>query len=487
MIEQITSRPKVSHYRLSIAICLFLVLDCSILGINFWITAQVERDALAINIAGRQRMLSQRLTKAVLLLEHDRENRAIYQQELAQVYQLFNSTLIGFKQGGVVLDGNGEAELFNKVDDAYVQKYISQAEEYIHSLSSSVEGLVRGDFSVANIATATELAQKHNLKILELMNNLTSRMETLSKGKTQSLRWMQTTAFAFALINFIIIIRLFLQRSQQAEGQVKNFLDLVDHAAACLIVLDADMRILLANRMSQDLFGYSDAVINRLSFDELIYKRDGEWYGVRRDGSVFRVELSRRNFQLHENQLLIMTVNDISHHTEEQARLAHLANHDALTGLVNRRALYDRLALEARHARRSGKILSVFFLDLNNFKPVNDELGHAVGDRLLTKVAQRLLEITRDTDTVARFGGDEFVIVFTEASGLSEVEGFSRKLEQAFATPFLIDDTKIPLQCSHGYACFPEEARNASELIELADQRMYENKKVFNKTDTLTP
>ena len=486
MLEQITSRPKLSHYPLSIAIGLFLVLDCSILGINFWITAQVEQDALAINIAGRQRMLSQRLTKSVLLLEEDRDNRATYQKELTQVYELFNSTLNGFKQGGVVFDGNGQGVLFAQVNDAYVQKYISQAEEYIQSLSTPVEGLISGDFSVANMATATELAKAHNLQILDLMNNLTSRMEALSKGKTQSLRWMQTTAFVFALINFVIIIRLFLQRSAQAESQVRSFLDLVDHAAACLIVLDEDMKILLANRMSQDLFGYSDTVINRLSFNELIHQREGEWHGVRRDGTAFRMELSRRTLQLHEKQLMIMTVTDISHHTEEQERLAHLANHDALTGLVNRRALFDRLALEVRHARRSGKILSLFFLDLNNFKPVNDEFGHAIGDRLLTKVAQRLLENTRDTDTVARFGGDEFVVIFTEASGTEEVKSFARKLKQVFATPFLIDETKIPVQCSQGYACFPEEANSVSELLELADKRMYEQKTVSAKTDTLT-
>lgn len=477
MLEQLSRRPRTSQYRLVLAICLFVVLDCSILGINFWITAQVEKDALAINIAGRQRMLSQRITKVLLLLETDVENRSAYRAELAEVYSLFNTTLTGFKQGGIVIDGEGQAQLFEAVDDGYVRKYILQSEQAMGGLAPSVEAIIGGDFTAGNIASAVSLAKEHNLTILALMNDLTTRMEQLSADKTASIRFVQTLAFLLALANFIVIIKLFLERSRQAETQVKNFLDLVDHAATCLIVLDDNMRIQLANRMSQELFGYTGNVINRLSFDELIHRRGKEWHGIRRDGSTFRVELIRRHFQLHEKRLTILTINDISHHADEQARLAHLANHDALTGLVNRRALFDRLELEIRHCRRSGKHLAAVFIDLDNFKPINDEYGHAVGDRVLAKVSERLRHLTRDTDTVARYGGDEFVIIYTELIDEAEVSRLLENIQTAFERPCKIKQHLIKIEPSVGLSIYPEDAGSATELIELADQRMYVSKK----------
>ncbi|MCP4594885.1 diguanylate cyclase [Neptuniibacter sp.] len=473
----IPSKSK-NHMGLVIAICLFLVLDCSILGINYYITVQVEKDAQAINISGRQRMLSQRLTKVLLLLEQDGANRAVNLTELEHVYNLFSSTLSAFERGGIVMGGDSKEYKFDAVDDAYVTKYIREARQYFDPIAIPVRKLILGNFSENRLKQALVVAKQNNLNILALMNKLTYRMEQLSQKKTASLRWIQTIAFIFAIINFMIIISMYQKRSKQAEMQVDNFLNLVDSAAASLIVMDAQRNIILANRMSQELFGYERKVFSRLHESDLFKKAGDEYFAVSRDGSSFRAEIVERRFTIHESEFIILTVNDISPYTDAQEHLAYLANHDALTGLVNRRALFDRLDLEILHARRAGSLLGIFFLDLNDFKPVNDNLGHGTGDQILRQLGVRLSLTLRETDTVARYGGDEFVVIVTGLNQEREIAKCRASLDRIFDEPFLCEGHQIQLSCSIGQAQYPSDAESAGELIELADKRMYAVKPV---------
>ncbi len=156
--------------------------------------------------------------------------------------------------------------------------------------------------------------------------------------------------------------------------------------------------------------------------------------------------------------------------TEE--RLAHLAYHDPLTDLPNRRLLHDRLQQAIRLAYRAERSLAVVVADLDGFKRVNDAHGHHVGDQLLEQVAARLNAVQRDTDTVARLGGDEFAIVLPTAD-LDQAERATRKLLQAIERPFLVDGRPITIRASAGIAVYPYHGASADSLLQNADAAMY--------------
>lgn len=475
-----------SHYRIIIAICLFLVLDCSILAINFYITVSVDQDARAINISGRQRMLSQRLTKTLLTLEKNPQHHELYIQELKLVHFLFSSTLDAFDRGGIVQGTNGEQYQFTAINDVVAQRYLAQTKTLFAPISEPVKALTEIGFSPLLLEQALSAALANNLEILTLTNSLTSRMEELSKQKTLSLRWMQTIAFVFALLNFIAIIQIYQKRSQHAERQVKNFLSLVDSAAISIIVMDSQRRIILANMMAQEFFGYDNDVFIEMAESELLSQEGEEWLARNYEGRQLPVAVVEKSFSIHNNDLITLTVTDISRFKQEHQELAFWANHDALTGLVNRKALFERLNLEIVHAKRSGNIVAVLFLDLNGFKPVNDNFGHALGDILLKQLAKRLNHTVRETDTVSRYGGDEFVVVLTDVNSPDYLDQCFNRLKSVFDRPFDIEGHTISLGCSIGTALYPDDASHAGELIELADARMYAMKQPRSGVESLS-
>ena len=161
---------------------------------------------------------------------------------------------------------------------------------------------------------------------------------------------------------------------------------------------------------------------------------------------------------------------------ENQKRLWQLANHDALTGLPNRMLLMDRLEQLLPRMRRQGQRLAVMFLDLDDFKQVNDTYGHEVGDQLLKFVAERLRATVRVGDTVARMSGDEFIILIENVENQETLEAMSQKIRQKLAVGFQIDDQQICVRISAGIAMFPEDGDSPEALIKQADMRMYANK-----------
>lgn len=161
---------------------------------------------------------------------------------------------------------------------------------------------------------------------------------------------------------------------------------------------------------------------------------------------------------------------------QETNHLFYLANHDGLTGLANRNLLMDRLAHALIQAKRAGSRLAVLFLDLDNFKRINDNHGHAIGDKVLKRVAERLQLCVRSGDTLARLSGDEFVIILENISSEDMAEQIIEKIQNAFSQHIDIDGTEIAVSVSIGFANYPEEAQDAMELLKLADKRMYARK-----------
>jgi diguanylate cyclase (GGDEF)-like protein/PAS domain S-box-containing protein len=158
-------------------------------------------------------------------------------------------------------------------------------------------------------------------------------------------------------------------------------------------------------------------------------------------------------------------------------RLEHMAQYDQLTHLPNRQLFLDRLKTALARARRDQRLLSLLFIDLDRFKDVNDTLGHAMGDLLLQRVAQRLLECVRGSDTVARLGGDEFVVLLESGLARDHATTVADKILSAFTQPFDLEGIRLNIQPSIGVAIYPEHGGEEHHLLGHADEAMYLSKK----------
>ena len=198
----------------------------------------------------------------------------------------------------------------------------------------------------------------------------------------------------------------------------------------------------------------------------------------RKDGSLFYNELHVspvRNAKGHVTHF-VGVLNDITETRRYQEELEHHVNHDALTGLANRHLLHDRLQQALFRADRRDLTCAVMFLDLDHFKLVNDGLGHAAGDVLLKDVARELIAILRPEDTVARFGGDEFVLIATEIHDIAEVTEIAERIVTRLSQPMMIENNEVTVSASLGIALYPLDGGSVEELLKNADAAMYHAK-----------
>ncbi|MGM0915661.1 MAG: putative bifunctional diguanylate cyclase/phosphodiesterase [Pseudomonadota bacterium] len=198
----------------------------------------------------------------------------------------------------------------------------------------------------------------------------------------------------------------------------------------------------------------------------------------RRDGSPFWNDLYISPVRDAQGQVthFVGVQHDISEHKAYEAQLAHHASHDALTGLANRSLFEDRLAHDVELARWHGERLAVLFIDLDDFKPINDSLGHAVGDRVLVEVARRLSRALRLGDTLARLGGDEFVVLLPSLENEEQAQGVAERLLALVARPYRVAGHELHLTSSIGIAIGDDELENPLMLIQQADMAMYKAK-----------
>ncbi|MEW5965475.1 MAG: EAL domain-containing protein [Pseudomonadota bacterium] len=199
--------------------------------------------------------------------------------------------------------------------------------------------------------------------------------------------------------------------------------------------------------------------------------KDGSWKWVQSRGMVAARDAEGRPLRI------IGTYLDISARKAAEETIRHQAHFDPLTQLPNRRLFLDRLGQDTVKARRDQQPLALLLIDLDEFKEVNDTLGHDAGDRLLQEAAQRIRHCVRDTDTVARLGGDEFTVVLTELSDRTHVEDIAQKILDRLAEPFQLGDEVVYVSASLGITLYPNDADDIDTLLKHADQAMYAAKK----------
>jgi diguanylate cyclase (GGDEF)-like protein len=182
----------------------------------------------------------------------------------------------------------------------------------------------------------------------------------------------------------------------------------------------------------------------------------------------------------NRNRLIsyIANLHDITKISEHVHSLTHQAHHDPLTGATNRSAMDKRLDQAIDHAQATETTVALFFIDLNDFKLVNDTHGHEAGDKLLSGVATNLRACLRNSDTIARFGGDEFVIIIEDIKNNEHIETVYKAVQAAINEPIIISSTLvITAKASIGIAQYPEDATDAEGLLKAADESMYLAKK----------
>jgi diguanylate cyclase (GGDEF)-like protein/PAS domain S-box-containing protein len=197
---------------------------------------------------------------------------------------------------------------------------------------------------------------------------------------------------------------------------------------------------------------------------------------VRRDGSVLWVEVRARSLHAEDGSLYgaVASYDDVTVRVEEDRRTRHEADHDALTGLANRRALERTLGPALVRAGARGRAVAVIMLDLDGFKAINDTHGHAAGDEALREVARRLRRCVRERDLVARLGGDEFVVVLSDHGERSgAVQDTVARIGEALAERFEVAGTEVTLGAAVGVAAFPADAAGVAGLLAHADRAMY--------------
>lgn len=181
----------------------------------------------------------------------------------------------------------------------------------------------------------------------------------------------------------------------------------------------------------------------------------------------------------------VIVFRDVSQSRAMTRKMAYLAQHDVLTGLANRTLFRDRLDQTISLARRHGRQVGVLFVDLDDFKRINDDIGHASGDRLLQEAARLLTTCVRATDTVCRYGGDEFVILLPEIEHPEDASQVAAKLIAAFDAPLDIGDRDYRLSLSIGISVFPDDGNSIESILEQADHRMYQAKADNHSTNSV--
>lgn len=211
-----------------------------------------------------------------------------------------------------------------------------------------------------------------------------------------------------------------------------------------------------------------------------------EFAYTRSDGTQFDLFVTTSTVYDRFGQVVgvVMILRDITLQKRAQERLAHLAHHDSLTGLPNRMLLQDRLERTVAHVKRYGKCAAIVLLDLDTFKEVNDTLGHDHGDVLLQLVAARLQRCVRVCDTVARMGGDEFVLVLGELTGAEDARVVAGRVLASFESELDVKGNRLHITPSIGIALCPTDSERADELLRLADIAMYESKRRGRNTHT---
>jgi diguanylate cyclase (GGDEF)-like protein/PAS domain S-box-containing protein len=322
---------------------------------------------------------------------------------------------------------------------------------------------------------------------------------------------LQTLQLIIVIVTMIIlsisaiILRLWWQQ-QQAQNQaiyyqnelqsrtiITRFNNLTRFANDIILLCDEEGTIIEANERAIEAYGQPLTELRKKTLRSICDMGDEEcsllWQQLaenqeiqfqsqqfRCDNSTFPVEINASWIKIEDRNLLQAIIRDVTERQQAQQRLTHQAEHDLLTGLPNRTLITALIKQALAKGVRNNSKTAILLLDIDRFKNINDTLGHTIGDKLLTTLAQRINKTLRDTDTVARFGGDEFVVLVEEFQKISNLAILATKLSKAICSPIFIDNQEMYVTTSIGISVAPDDATHSDQLIQFADTAMYRAK-----------
>lgn len=284
-------------------------------------------------------------------------------------------------------------------------------------------------------------------------------------------------------------------RSRALLRHSSDVIFLIDEGGTVLEVLDTD-----GLRSSPLHYVVGTQIFSDIHPEDLAHLQTKRALFLQSPGATIRVELRVRNGDrawhwvesvstnlLHDPSVGAIVVHrrDITERKAAEELVRHQALHDALTGLPNRTLFLDRVSVALEQARRGRARPAILYLDLDDFKEVNDRRGHAAGDAVLRTIAQRLRGIVRASDSIARWGGDEFVILLTDARSPEDAEGVARLVVATVGEPVPVEGVQVRVGTSVGVACWPEDGEDADSLLSRADAALYQAKAHAPNTVTL--
>ncbi len=309
--------------------------------------------------------------------------------------------------------------------------------------------------------------------------------------------WVENRVFRLPSNQIVAVYDDVTQRIS-AEKELTLFANVFHNSGEAIVITDQKNLIVTVNRSFTRLTGYpleevkgrDPKLLSAGRTPRLIYQQmwtalnsEGFWQGElwdrTRDGQIYPKWAAISVVHSDQGEVVnhVGSFTDISERIAAERQIEHLAHHDSLTGLLNRFSLLERLEQSINTARRGGGLVALLYMDLDNFKNINDSLGHLIGDELLKLVATRLTSTIRRSDIASRIGGDEFVVILTQIDNEIDPIGVAEKIISQIRAPFPIDEHTLFTSTSIGISLYPIDGEESETLMRHADAAMYQAKR----------
>jgi len=401
---------------------------------------------------------------------------------LERSLHLYESILQTTQDGFWMVDINSGAII--DVNSAYCEMIGYSKDELIGMLIPQIE-----------VNETPEETARH---IQTIMENGSDLFETKHRKKDGTIIDVEISTSYSAIDGgrFFVLVRDITQR-KKSEAKMKLAANVFASMTDAILVTDANQKIIEVNERFctisghrvEDVLGKNPSLLSSGWHDKAFYakmwrdlKQKDHWSGEivdrKQSGEVYVCESTILVIRDENNTITnyVAIQNDITQKKEHEELINNLAYYDALTKLPNRPHFEDHCNNRIAAAKRKNQKLALFYIDLDNFKSINDTYGHVMGDEFLRKAAKRLKEGVREEDSVGRLGGDEFAILIEDFSSLSNLNTVATKIVESFRKPFFIEKKILYSGSSIGIAIYPDDAQNYNDLMQLADTAMYEVK-----------